>query len=440
MIGRKHVTVVAPETMPLERLEAEITELAGQLAAAECRWPLLIAEFDRRDGHAHWGCQSCAYWLSWHCGLDVRAVQERVRVAHALAGLPLVTEHFAAGRLSYSKVRAITRVGAADNEAKLVDLALHSTAAQLERSVRAYRTVLDLDGETETDVASAQHMARYLRFEWAEDGSLEGRFRLSQEAGAILLKSIEIARAHVPPEPVPDDEVRSAERTSEPAATNSDALILLAETFLTHAAPEHMGNRFQVAVNVDAGVLADDDVDGICELDDGPALAPETVRRISCDASIVEATDSAVDRAWKKAPAIPASTRRAVRRRDRGCRFPGCGRRAFTQVHHVRHHARGGDNALTNLVELCWFHHRLVHEGGWNVRLDSHGEVLAIRPNGNVLPRPRPPTPADGHAVERHNARVGLTIGPKTIIPRWYGDPLDLPDVVDALLTARRRN
>ena len=251
------------------------------------------------------------------------------------------------------------------------------------------------------------------------------------------MKSIEVARSHVPAEP---DAERSAERSGEPAATNSDALMLLAETFLTHAAPEHSGDRFQVVIHVGADVLSDD-ADGICELDDGPALAPETVRRISCDTSIVEAASSAVDHALdRKAPAIPAATSRAVRRRDRGCRFPGCGRRAFTQVHHIRHRAHGGSNALTNLVELCWFHHRLVHEGSWNLRFDSGGEVLAIRPNGNVLPRPRPPTATDGREAERDNRQLGLVIGPNTIIPRWYGDALNLPDVVDALLTARRRN
>jgi hypothetical protein len=143
------------------------------------------------------------------------------------------------------------------------------------------------------------------------------------------------------------------------------------------------------------------------------------VRRISCEASIVEAAGTAVDRAWRKTPAIPATTRRAVRRRDRGCRFPGCGRRAFTQVHHIRHRAHDGTNDLDNLVELCRFHHRLVHEGGWKVRLDADGHVLAIRPNGNVLARPHPPSPTDSRAVERANRHCGLRIGPTTCIPRW---------------------
>ncbi len=79
---------VALDTVPLERLEAEITQLAGELAAAECRWLQLIAEYDRREGWAQWGCHSAVQWLGWHCGLSGRAARDRLRVAHALARAP----------------------------------------------------------------------------------------------------------------------------------------------------------------------------------------------------------------------------------------------------------------------------------------------------------------------------------------------------------------
>jgi hypothetical protein len=105
-------------------------------------------------------------------------------------------------------------------------------------------------------------------------------------------------------------------------------------------------------------------------------------------------------------------------------------------VHHVRHRARGGGNELTNLVELCWFHHRLVHEGGWNVRLADDGGVLAIRPNGNVLPRPRGPRRYSGDEIRCENEKRGSAIDPTTCIPRWYGDPLNLQEVVCGLLAA----
>jgi hypothetical protein len=180
--------VVMPETMPLERLEAEITELAGHLAAAECRWLLLIAEFDRRAGYEQWGCRTCSHKLSWQCGLDMRAAREHVRVARALETLPLITAKFAAGRLSYSKVRALTRVATPANEAGLVMIAEHATAVQVERTVRTYRGVLSQDDEL--DETNARHAARFLQCDWADDGSLEGRFRMTPEVGAVFLKAI----------------------------------------------------------------------------------------------------------------------------------------------------------------------------------------------------------------------------------------------------------
>src|SRR3954454_22385940 len=108
---------------PLELLEREITELASQIYAATCRWLGLVAEFDRRGGWADWGCRSCAHWVSWRCGLAPVAAREHVRVARRLEGLPLVRAAFAEGRLSYSKVRALTRVGAIEREDDLLSLA-----------------------------------------------------------------------------------------------------------------------------------------------------------------------------------------------------------------------------------------------------------------------------------------------------------------------------
>ncbi len=152
------------EAMPLERLEAEITELAGHLAAGECRWLQLIAEYDRRAGHETWGCRTIAHWLSWHCGLDVRSAREKVRVAHALEELPLVAEEFAGGRLSYSKVRAITRVATPATEEQLVMLAQHATAAQVERIVRTYRGMRSV--EEETEAANERYAEQYLHVEY----------------------------------------------------------------------------------------------------------------------------------------------------------------------------------------------------------------------------------------------------------------------------------
>lgn len=128
----------ADET-PLAELAAAITTGAVRLAAATATWLRLVAEFDRRGGWHGVGILSCAHWLAWQCGLGPGAAREHVRVARALGGLPLIEEEFAAGRLSYSKVRALTRIAAPDCEASLVEFALCATASQTERFCRQWR-------------------------------------------------------------------------------------------------------------------------------------------------------------------------------------------------------------------------------------------------------------------------------------------------------------
>jgi len=134
---------VPPEPVPLERLEAQICELAGHLAAAECRFLRLLGDFDARKGWASWDMRSCAQWLSWKCQMSPGTAREHVRVARALRELPVITAGFAAGRLSYSKVRALTRIADAQTEEGLVELALPMTASQLDRFARAHRQVSD---------------------------------------------------------------------------------------------------------------------------------------------------------------------------------------------------------------------------------------------------------------------------------------------------------
>src|SRR5690349_23109888 len=95
-----------PRPVPLERVEAQICELAGHLAAATCRFLVLLADFDARRGWASWEMNSCAQWLSWKCQLSSGTAREHVRVARALRDLPVIRARFAAARLSYAKVRA----------------------------------------------------------------------------------------------------------------------------------------------------------------------------------------------------------------------------------------------------------------------------------------------------------------------------------------------
>jgi len=173
-----------------EALETEITELCAHINAASYRLLQLVAALDDEGPWGSWGLNSCAHWLNWRCGIGMNAAREKVRVAHALKPLPLISASFATGELSFSKVRALTRIADTDNEAKLLDLARHATAAQVEKLVRAYRRVGRLE---ESERATAQHASRELTYYYDDDGSLVIRARLPADEGAVVLQALNAA-------------------------------------------------------------------------------------------------------------------------------------------------------------------------------------------------------------------------------------------------------
>jgi Domain of unknown function (DUF222) len=175
-----------PASVPLERLEAQICELAGHLAAATCRFLILLGDFDARRGWASWEMNSCAQWLSWKCQMSSGTAREHVRVARALRDLPVIRGEFGAGRLSYAKVRALTRIATPGTEAGLAELAGPMTGNQLERFARAHRQVSSADD-------AAARVRRRLAWRFEDDGSLAGTFRLPPLAGAVLLKALRAA-------------------------------------------------------------------------------------------------------------------------------------------------------------------------------------------------------------------------------------------------------
>jgi hypothetical protein len=208
--------------------------------------------------------------------------------------------------------------------------------------------------------------------------------------------------------------------------------VALARAFLDNH-PDTNRTLYQVMVHVDEDVLTRDS-DGCCELDDGPALAPETARRLLCDQPLAAVLKDSLGRPALVGTTIdtPARVKRAVRIRDRGCRFPGCRQRRYTDVHHVRWRSRRGGHDLDNLVELCWHHHRLVHEGGWDLRVETDGTLTAIRPDGETLGF-RPVTLGDDDVVTS-NARAGVTVAPDAMLPTWHADALDLDHITTSLM------
>ncbi|MGH8250114.1 MAG: DUF222 domain-containing protein [Steroidobacteraceae bacterium] len=417
----------------------QITELAGHLNAAQARWLELIAELDRREAWAEWGVQSCAHWLNWKCGLDLGAAREKIRVARALTQLPRIAEAMAAGQLSYSKVRAITRVADAATEAYLLNIALHGTAHHAEKLVRAFRRAQEAQ---ELSREARQQATRSVNWFHDDDGSLVLKARLPAEAGAVFLKALEAAGETLP---VPDV---AAETSLDPIdarkARRADALVALAEAFLgSDQSTLSGGDRQQIVVHVDAATLRHDHA-GRCELEDGPGVAAETARRLACDASLVlliENEDGEPLNVGRKTRTIPPAIRRALNARDRGCRFPGCTQSRFIDGHHLTHWAQGGETKLSNLVSLCRFHHRLVHEGQVVMQTLDDGAVRFRRSDGQTLDS----TPPDSTPqvdwmtlIAAHRARQ-LQITPQTSITRWRGEVLDYGIAVEHLFRLDER-
>jgi 5-methylcytosine-specific restriction endonuclease McrA len=421
----------------LDRLGDEIAELSAHLDAATARLLDLIREFDARGGW-NTGFNSCAAWLSWRVGLDLGAARERVRVARALGTLPRLAQALARGELSYSKVRALTRVATPETEARLLGVGRAGTADHVERIVRGWRRV---DRIAETRETALRHKSRALRVYQDEDGMVIIRGRLAPEVGALLVQALAAAREAL----YQRRHAKAADAGDVSAETppmeqqQADALALVAETALHHGIdPGAPAERYQVVVHVDAPVLADPDAPGQSVLEDGAHVSAETSQRLACDASRVvmrHDADGRVLEVGARTRTIPPALRRALHHRDRGCRFPGCGVR-FGQGHHIRHWAHGGPTTLSNLALLCRRHHRAVHEEGYRLDRQPDGELRFRRPDGQVLPEVPPPLEVSDDPVKLLRARhaaEGLLLHSRTATPGWLGERLDVGWAIDVL-------
>jgi hypothetical protein len=381
------------------------------------------------------------------------SAREHVRVARRLAELPTVRAAFARGELSYSKVRAITRVDGLERETDLLSLAQHATAAQLERLVRAHRSVVAVER-----VAQGARAERWLTWDHDDDGSLLLRGRLPAEEGAVLIAALDAARerlaaASAETGEAADHDERGAsaearhddrgsledvsDASAEALATTAgearaDALMLMAETMLAGSDGARTGgDRYQVVVHVDTATLRGDDRGETCELGDGSPLAAETARRLACDASIVRILerDGRPLSVGRKTRSIPPALRRALAARDHGCRFPGCTVRRFVDAHHIEHWAHGGETSLTNLVQLCRHHHRLLHEGRYALEPGPDGRLIFRRPDGRRI-SDCPQTPR-GHVGAVHTRRIRAD----ACVSLSHGERMDLDLGVDWMLT-----
>jgi len=402
--GPQSPSRLSPDTQTIDDLDAAICSLARRLHAETGRMLELVRDFDDRFGWMKWSFKSCAEWLAWRCQISVSAAREKVRTAQALRLLPAISAAFADGRLSYSKVRALTRVAEAHTEDLLLAYALDATAPQVEARCRQMRNVRpesteaarrDWEKRSLTIARNPGHGTLLITVELpVEDGELIARALDRAVASREVAQGSDHVAAH--------GEERDA--SDGWRAQQADALVAVARSYLAGAgagaaagrecedtgeatAPPRLSGttvaeHYQVIVHVDEKSLR-----GGAGRSDLPV---ETVRRLTCDGNLIPLIEDARGTPLalgRKRRVVSPALRKALWSRDGGCRFPGCERKHYVDAHHLEHWAHGGETEPGNLILLCSYHHRLLHEGGFSVFRRHDGELQFLRADGRAIPR-----------------------------------------------------
>ncbi|MBA2366513.1 MAG: DUF222 domain-containing protein [Actinobacteria bacterium] len=366
------------------RREAELIEglhsLHFVLSVTRRKFLTIISELDERKLWRDQGCRDMAQWLSGRIGISQWMAGRWVNASHVITKLPLISAALESGRLGLDKVLELCRFATPETEQELIAWAKRV-------SVATVRHKADVFNRPQLEEVRTVDKARFLRWWWNQGGAslgLEGLLPAAE--GAAVVKALE----------------RCAERLSESASeeTSSDKL----------SAEDRREQRYADALCAlsSQAIAEDQDADratvvvhttlestglGSAEIEGGLGLHPDIAQRLSCDARLqFVVTDDqgnalGIGRASRN---VPRWLHRQLLHRDHGCTFPGCGTKMFLKAHHIWHWELGGPTDYDNLVLVCTFHHKLVHEGGWSVCLNGMAEWY--KPTGRRYdPGPDPP-------------------------------------------------
>ena len=323
-----------------------------------------LHRFDKSEGYAVDGSLTAKAWLRWNCNLTHGQAADRVEVAREMQSLPQTTQALAEGEISYQHASLIARTKQGlgelwpdDAEEILVNAARQVNPVDLRRATVQLRHCLEPDGIL--DDANAAYNRRFLHL----NQTFGGIFVLNGQFGADDGATLKAALMSVLKPPAADDNRTSAQR-------RADALIDLVK----NGSP-----KAQVMVNLDMATLQKQPGSLGAEMEWSQQPIPaETARRIACDCVITPVIDGEMQ---SSARLVAGKLRRALDARDRHCRFPGCDIPAiWSDAHHIEHWSNGGLTKLFNLVLLCRRHHRMVHEGRWQLQPAGDGLLQAVPP------------------------------------------------------------
>jgi hypothetical protein len=443
-------SVVTTNATPMTREQVEA--LADQIARLSLRVDLAkhsllthLRTFDAQDGWASMGFISTAAWLSWRIEIGMATAREHVRVARVLGELSRVDAAFAAGKLSYAKVRAITRVATPATEQDFIDVAMHATASQVEKVAAAYRRVRVEPSEPPMD------MRRFMRRSDTRSGMVRIEIQLPPEQANVVWEAVSAAlhagrrvSAETPAaveDAPPSGAIHVSAETSAKGtaleAERADALVCVAQGYLQHK-PRTLGSSYELVIMTTKEQLehGPGGVGGF--LRDGTPIPTHIARMLACDCTRVDVEigeSGEILDVGRARRTIPSAIGRALWLRDGGCRVPGCGRKHHLQAHHIDAWVDGGKTAASNLVLLCSSHHTLVHEG--KLAVCMHEGKLEFR-NASGLEIHAVPTRTDNlDEIERWLRTTESDLDHRGM-PLWDGSSLDLDVVVSAMVLSER--
>lgn len=349
----------------IDRLEAERSRV--------------LTRFNNQHGYAAEGFGSAVAWLRVHGRMSAADAMQRVELGRRLPSLEGAEKAFLQGDIGFRNATVLARAVAetgpdhiAPVASMLVELARTQDPHRLRICTRHARHCSDPDGALAD--AERDHQHRWLSLSQTIDGIFALDGTLDAESGTLLRTALDALS-----KPARNDDRSAGQR-------RADALVELAQRQLqSGTVPTCAGRRPHLVLTVPVATLRGEADAPAAELDRGWPVHPDSARRLACDAAVtritIEAATSEPLSVGRTRRTVPASMRRALAARDRGCRFPGCDRPVeWTDAHHVVHWADHGETALPNLVLLCRPCHRRVHEGRWRLSLDRAGAVTAVPP------------------------------------------------------------
>jgi len=360
-------------------LRRRLTSLSQEMTSQHADLLECLVRFDELKGWRSTGASHCAAWMNMEIGIGIQLGWEYLRVGRQLRQLPTLRALFRVGKISWSKVRLITRVADQENEKILCHAALDASVSDIKSLCQEYRWN-DTNRDSENQQALQQWQSRSLTWDETSNGSTRIQLVLPPALAQAFLNSVEHA--------LNQEELNQSTDTSTKLSTRrADAALLMAETSLQSAGKDiSTADRYQVIVSVDESELSITNTQTVKteNTDTKPAKRPivigagsianETARRLACDCSVAihkTSNGEPID-IGRKSRIWPKAMARAIKTRDQQCVWPGCTQSRHLHIHHIKHWADGGKTSVKNGASLCSHHHTLVHEGGYIIERVEH--------------------------------------------------------------------